>query len=421
MNSPAAPLDATSFTSIQPWPPRLKAAAYQSWESRNDFDGNTRNVSTPDVGGDEFAGILLDLSAPSISYTPLANTGSLSNRVLTATITDPSGVASGGLAPRIYFKKSTDGSYVSTQCSGSSPTYTCTIDNSLIGGGSVSSGDIIQYFVVAQDTLGNVGANPSAGFAATDVNTVTTPPTTPNSYTILALISGSRNVGVGGDHTTLTAAIAELNAKELNGALTLTLTDATYPTESFPRIINANVGSSATNTVTIVPATGVSPTISGSSASTIIRVNGASYVTIDGSNSGARPGSVEAIEATRDLTITNTSTATATAAIQINSLGAGAGATNVTIKNANLSCGADQSTSVNVTYGISQGGITLGTSGADNDNNSFINNAITKVNVGIFSSGESAANPVQNTVIANNTIGPGGLWRQPDRSCRNHL
>ena len=65
-------------------------------------------------------------------------------------------------------------------------------------------------------------------------------------------------MGVGGDRTTLTAAMAELNAKELNGALTLTLTDATYETESFPIIINAGVGSSATNTVTIVQATGVS-------------------------------------------------------------------------------------------------------------------------------------------------------------------
>ena len=91
-----------------------------------------RNVSTPDIGADEFSGVLLDLTAPSISYTPLANTGSTANRVLTATITDVSGVAAGGLAPRIYFKKSTDGSYVSTQCTGSSPTYTCTIDTPLL-------------------------------------------------------------------------------------------------------------------------------------------------------------------------------------------------------------------------------------------------------------------------------------------------
>ena len=153
----------------------------------------------------------------------------------------------------------------------------------------MTSGDIIQYFVVAQDTAGNVGANPSAGFTATNVNTVTTPPTTPNSYTILQLISGSRNVGVGGDHTTLTAAIAELNAKELNGPLTLTLTDATYPSETFPIVINANTGSSATNTVTINVATGVSPTISGSSAVAIIKINGANYVTIDGSNRARAP------------------------------------------------------------------------------------------------------------------------------------
>jgi hypothetical protein len=172
----------------------------------DDFDGNARNVSTPDVGADEFAGTLLDLSAPIITYTTLGPTSSTANRTLTATISDATGVATGSLRPRIYFKKSTDGSFTlasSTQCtltSGTvlSGTYDCVIDYTLVGGGSVTVGDTIQYFVVAQDTAGtpNVGANPSAGFAATDVNTVTTPPTTPNSYLIIGPpLSGDYTVG----------------------------------------------------------------------------------------------------------------------------------------------------------------------------------------------------------------------------------
>ena len=39
----------------------------------DDFDGNARNVSTPDIGADEFAGIILDLTPPFISYTTLGN------------------------------------------------------------------------------------------------------------------------------------------------------------------------------------------------------------------------------------------------------------------------------------------------------------------------------------------------------------
>ena len=54
----------------------------------DDFDGNTRNATTPDVGADEFAGIGLDLTAPIISYSPLLNTGSTSVRTLEVTVTD---------------------------------------------------------------------------------------------------------------------------------------------------------------------------------------------------------------------------------------------------------------------------------------------------------------------------------------------
>ena len=52
----------------------------------SDFDGDTRNASTPDIGADEFNGILLDLNGPSISYTPFLQTTTTTNRVLAATI-----------------------------------------------------------------------------------------------------------------------------------------------------------------------------------------------------------------------------------------------------------------------------------------------------------------------------------------------
>jgi hypothetical protein len=64
-----------------------------------DYDGDTRNVTTPDIGADEFNGIGADLTPPSIVYTLLPNDQYTSTSVsLTATITDASGIASG----RIY-------------------------------------------------------------------------------------------------------------------------------------------------------------------------------------------------------------------------------------------------------------------------------------------------------------------------------
>ena len=51
----------------------------------------------------------------------------------------------------------------------------------LVGG--VAAGDVIDYFVAAQDENYNVASNPT-GVVATDVNTITTPPASPSSYFI---------------------------------------------------------------------------------------------------------------------------------------------------------------------------------------------------------------------------------------------
>ena len=42
----------------------------------------------------------------------------------------------------------------------------------------------------------------------------------------------------------------------MTGPVTFQLTDATYPAETFPITINPNAGNSATNTLTIKPASG---------------------------------------------------------------------------------------------------------------------------------------------------------------------
>jgi hypothetical protein len=421
-----------------------------------DFEGDTR-LSPPDIGADEFTGTALDLTPPAIVYTLLLNTNSISNRSLSpVVITDANGVnGTTGTSPRIYFKKSTDANafvgntstdngWKWTEATGSSP-FSFTIDNSIIFGGSVTTGDVVQYFVVAQDLASpnppNVGANPSAGFVGTSVSAITSAPTTPNSYIISqAPLSGPYTVGLlpfnqvtgkniyfekvvtkvmkevevpviepkeekgrelrnvettssdkpqtikklmeveeiswipmengqqyygdlyikkaenpqfnypdntNGIYATITAALADLNLRGVNGATTFLLNDASYPTETYPLTVNvANEGNfpTATNTVTIKPNSGVTSAISGTAASTQIFKVLNSYVTIDGSNSGGTD---------RSLSIQNLST-TAPQVVVIGSVGTtpnvGSGLKNCIIIN-----GVNTSSAVLVTSGTAPG------------------------------------------------------------------
>ena len=129
---------------------------------------------------------------PAITYTTLVNTTGTGNRSLNGVvITDGDGIASGGLAPRVYWKVNGGSWQSAATTSGSSP-Y-----NFTIGTTGLAIGDTVRYFVVAQDGLGAVGANPSAGFSATDVNTISTYPTTPNSYRIVDVpLAGNYTVGL---------------------------------------------------------------------------------------------------------------------------------------------------------------------------------------------------------------------------------
>jgi hypothetical protein len=147
--------------------------------------------------------------------------------MIAATITDNVAVDTGGNAPRVYFRKNS-GAYVSNACvSGGGSLWNCTIDYSLVGGAAF--GDTITYFVIAQDTSGNVASNP-AGAVATNVNTVTTPPSAPNLYSIgpgavpsgtYTNISLSNNATFGGNVTVMND--LSLDGIVNTGANTLTI------------------------------------------------------------------------------------------------------------------------------------------------------------------------------------------------------
>ncbi len=174
----------------------------------DDFDGNTRNITTPDVGADEFNGMSLDLTPPSITYSPLLNTSSTSNRTLTTIITDPSGVPTSGIGlPVLYWKIGENGSYSSATGS-----YVSGDEYSFSFGAGVVPGDTVFYYLAAQDnaTPPNIGVIPNAGAGGFTANppAVSTPPTNPEGYIIV-------NVPLAGDYTVGTTLFNRITGKNI--------------------------------------------------------------------------------------------------------------------------------------------------------------------------------------------------------------
>jgi trimeric autotransporter adhesin len=225
-------------------------------------------------------------------------------------------------------------------------------------------------------------------------------------------LGGTKTVGVGGDYATITAAATAYNtASCFTGPVLFSLIDATYPSEVYPININANLAAGS-NSLTIKPATGVTPSISGSSTTGIFMINAADNIIINGSNGVVVNALCPATTATRDLTITNTSTSTGSAVVYLQSVGAD-GATNNKVMNCNLvGSGVTQTL-----FGVGAGGSSISTSslGTSNNNNNYINNNISAVQYGIYTQGASAAVKNTGTVINQNIINTsantkGGIW-----------
>jgi hypothetical protein len=359
---------------------------------------------SPDMGADEFDGVPLDAAPPTITYTALTFTCATTDRTFTATLTDISGVpTTGPLQPRVYFRKnaaawnSAQGTFVSgTPQNG---TWSFTISTATMGGLAV--GDVVSYYVIAQDIVtptANIRSNPAAGLVASDVNTVTTPPTTPNSYSISNTLSGTFTVGASGTYPTLTAAVAAYNASCLGGPVVFSLIDATYPAETFPITVLANPDASSINTLTIQPATGNTATLTGSTTTGIIILNGADYVTINGSNSSTVNSVCPLVSATRDLTISNTNASTAAAVVWLSTTLSLDAVTNCTVQN----CIIAGSGSATTLVALGSGGPGIGTSGTSNNFISFINNDIRACQYGVFSGGLNAATKNQTVVVNQN-------------------
>lgn len=445
-----------------------------------DYDNETRNVTTPDIGADEFDGMFLDMTPPTITYTPLINVSVPGERTLPATITDAAGVPTAGIGLPVLYWRINAGSWTpvtATYVSGSAYTFT-------FGAGAVI-GDVVYYYVAAQDMAltPNCTTYPMAGAGGFSINppAAATPPTTPSSYTIALPLSGSYTVGLAlfnsvtgknitfkksvtivmkevdvevamknsgsedatetsiipksikqmvpveeiswipmengkpytgelfvsdvqipgfenretlaGIYATITAAVADLNVRGVSGPVTFLLTDATYPTETFPLIVsvyNANKPT-ATNFVTIKPSTGVTTIITGASAASQIFKILESHFVIDGSNAGG---------ADRNLTIENTSVTTPQV-IVVGSTGT-TPITNVTVKNCNIINGVTSSSALIVSDGTTPG------SAGYYSNITIRNNTIQKAYMGAYCNAVIAAGNGNGLLLTQNDLSASG-------------
>lgn len=360
-----------------------------------DINGVTRSGTTPDIGAYEFAGLVLDLTAPTISYTALGNQTPAAAVALTGVdISDASGINATTAKPRVYYKRisnanalagntSADDGWKFVEATNSSSPFDFSLDMSLLTGGSIVAGDSIVYFVVAEDLASTPNVTLSDGLspAASPASAVLTAAAFPVSgsaslFVVSNSLSGTFTVGTGGDYTSLTdsaGAFAAINAAVVSGNITLNI--ISNLTESGT---NALQPFAAPYTLTIQPSGGAF-TVSANTGTNSGVVNIlASRVTIDGDISG-----------TRSLTFANASTSAPSYGIHFNSV------SDVTIRNVNASAGANNSTST-----ISA--IQIGGSG--NTNILIENNMITSANFGVNVEGSTSAQNT-NVVVRGNMIG----------------
>lgn len=372
-----------------------------------DYDGNARfpnagypdNVmspaTAPDIGADEFGGMGVDITPPTIAFTPLGNTAQTTDRILVTTITDASGVPTTGLGlPRLYYRVN-GGAYT-----GVTSLYLGGDEYSFTFGAGVVLGDVVEYYVVAQDQNNprNIGANPSGGASGFTANppAASTPPTTPYSYTVVGSIGGNVTVGTGGDYPNLTGLTGLFQAINNNVVSThIVATIISDLTETGDVALNQwsedGVGGYSLN---IVPDGSVVRSVSGDFAGGLIRLNGADRVNVDGRFN----------DAGQYLMFVNNSSSANSSVFQLMSLGIGQGATDNTIRNTKIMAGANN---VTTTYGIFVAGTahTSSGTGADNDNLSIIDNHISRCYYGINARGIGTTGELEGLVISGNIIG----------------
>jgi trimeric autotransporter adhesin len=227
---------------------------------------------------------------------------------------------------------------------------------------------------------------------------VVTNDTITGTLLIQAPLAGTYTVGSGGNYPSLTnngGIFQALNSLGASANININII-SDLAGETGTHALNELAGG---HSVSIQP-TGGPRTVTGSINGALIKINGADKVTINGSTTGASAAAclIGGNAAIRELTFQNTNVGTANAVIAVQT--GTNGAKNVVLKNLNV-LGQDPTTSL---LGISIGGNTPGTTGADNDSCRVENCSVKRAIFGIYSGGISTANPTINTIITQNSI-----------------
>jgi len=333
-------------------------------------------VST-EIDGDVWEFTINDILAPTISYTPLANTISLAARTITDTIIDISGIPTSGVGlPVLYWKINTSGSWTAaTGTSMGSDQYDFTF------GTGTSNGDTVFYYTVAQDNSINKNTISAplagAGGFTSDPPAAATPPDTPEFYVVLLTLSGTKTIGSTGDYPTLTGDggfFQAINGGAVIGSLTATIQENI--TEPGTHALNEVFRSGGNHMITIEPDVPESAaiTVSGNVSGGLIKLNGADYVTFTGSGN--------------ELAFVNTAASNARVFEFSN------GASHNTITECDLATGGKSSTTNYCIY----------SNGTGNDTNTFSGNHLMQSYYGIYLYGNSITYNGGN-IISGNTIG----------------
>ncbi len=406
---------------------RLTGGSQSALAIATDVDGQPRAGETgyagtavrPDIGADETSATPADNTPPVIAYPPLRNTAFLTDRTLTVNILDVNGVAGGTNAPRLYYRLSGAPSYTVATASSTAidaqgnGSYTFTLAYAAAGI-TPTIGQTIQYYVAARDNFSspNAATNPAGGSGTTPPGT--TAPAAPNSYTLLSALAGdyyiSASTGTPDDakrYPTLTAAVADYNAKGIMAAVRFWLFDnGAYTGETFPITLSSNPDASAIRSLTIQPYAGKTVSMTGgSSTPALLKLVDADYVTLDGSNVAGGTA--------RNWALANPSNPGTMAVLWLQSQGntyPNDGCQGVTIRNLSISGNAAAVAASG--FGIFAGGSTLSeadvaAAGADHDNLTIENNSFGGLGLAVQARGtaQTSIGGLDNLVIRQNSIG----------------
>ncbi|MEK7264383.1 MAG: T9SS type A sorting domain-containing protein [Bacteroidota bacterium] len=190
---------------------------------------------------------------------------------------------------------------------------------------------------------------------------------------------GNYNVGTGGDFTTITSAVASLQNRVVEGAVTFLLTNSSY---SESPITITYVGNEQ-KTITFKPAPGVNSTIS-VSGGFAIRDSGSQYITFDGSNTEGGTS--------RNLTINVVG--------GINAVRIVGASKHNTFKNCILRGSSTTTTTSRVVYFTA----TTATGGSQTDN-IIENNEISNGYDGVYMAGANTTTQDKRNIVRKNIIG----------------